>query len=250
MSATGRSKSEIFTAHVWTPERDAVVRARYFTDGAAPIAADLGVTVAAVFHRASRLGLLKSRPWTEGDDKAMRELWGEMNLRALAKHIGRTQAAVYTRGQILGLTSKVPQGFEYLTSAAVRTGYGTGQLRKILAWAGVSIGRAVGRPRKQRKTRRHFGIVVPYDVDQAIVRWLESESLNAAALARGVTGETLARRLALVEGVPPKPPGKRRWRIPTALIDRALAMPLPPLNRPRGRRGRFAAWDRTEARAA
>jgi hypothetical protein len=250
VSATGRTRAEIFTPHVWNPERDEVVRSRYFSDGAKAVATSLGVTVAAVFHRSRRLGLLKNRPWTDTDDETMRELWGEMSLRQLSRRLGRTQAAVYARGQALGLTSRVPQGFEYLTSAAARTGYGTGQLRVILRWAGVDIKRAVARPRKDRKAKRHHGIVVPFDVDQAIALWLESETLNAAAIARGVSCDVLARRLALVEGVPPKPGGKRRWRIPTALIDHAVAMSLPPLNRPRGRRGRYSSWERTEERAA
>ena len=46
---------------------------------------------------------------------------------------------------------------------------------------------------------------------------------TVAARSRGHSSEWLARRLRGVDGVPKKPGRKVPWRIPTAVIDRALA---------------------------
>jgi hypothetical protein len=216
---------------------DAVIRSRYFTDYAKDIAADLGVSTTALFHRARRIGLKKNRAWTAENDAELRDQWGEYSLAQLSDRLHRTKAALYYRGQLLGLTSKVPRGFEFLTHAADRTGYCTTQLRQILKWAHVKLRLAMGRPTKARS--RHFHIVDPFDVDQAIANWLRTEPLFTAATRRGVSVAVVERRLQLVKGVPPKPGKRKHWRVPSELIDKALATPLPKPNRRRGGHGHF-----------
>jgi hypothetical protein len=222
----------------WTPAMDAELRRRYFSEYVKDIAADLGVSTIALFHRARRIGLKKNRQWTAANDLELRELWGECSLAELSGRLKRTQATLYWRGQLLGLTSQVPRGFEYLTHAADRTGYDTGQLRAILKWAGVRLRVSMGRPVKHRSRRHH--IVDPYDVNEAIARWLRTEPLASAASRRGVSASVLERRLRLLPKVPRKPKGKKHWRVPSDLIDQALATPLPKPQRRHGAHGYFA----------
>jgi hypothetical protein len=94
-----------------------------------------------------------------------------------------------------------------------------GTLRKILRWGGVRIRPSISRP----MSRRHFHVVETDSVDEAVAKWLATETVEFAARSRGTTPEILrARLLASGERLPPRPRGKRHWRIETTLIDRVL----------------------------
>lgn len=206
----------------WTPAEDAVIRDRYVTAGSAAVARDLGRTVSSVCHRARRLRVLSRRRWTPADDNRLRNLWGSHPVAHVAKMLGRTEATTYWRAQKLGLPLGCPQGMEYLTHAAERTGYQTSQLTRILRWAGVPEYRSASR---KTGAARHFHVVDPFDVDEAIAAWLKTETAEFAAKSRGLVTETMVRILEQFgEGVPPRPKKRKaHWRIPTEVIDAAIA---------------------------
>lgn len=208
-------------ARAWTPAEDAVLRVRYEREGAAAMAQALGRTLGSVHHRTRALGLYTHRRWTAKDDAQLEMLWGETSLAWLARKIGRTVFATYKRAQDIGLPLGLPDGDEYITTAISRTGYHGGPLRRILKWAGVDIRLAMSRP---CGARRHFHIVDADEVNDAIARWLKTETLQGAARRHGIDRNTLAGWLeASGLPLPPKPDGKRHWRIPSDTIDAAVA---------------------------
>lgn len=207
----------------WSKEEDRVVREHYVTIGARGIASRLPTrTIASIRHRANRLGVLSRRRWTPKDDRTLRDSWGifKMSIRGLAKLLNRTPLTVYWRASVLGLDLGCPQGYEYLTHAAKRTGFSPGQLRDLMRKHGADLMQGLSRPTKIAPSRRYH-VVDPYDVDRAIARWAKTECVNAAAKARGLCGQTLSEWL-VASGLE-KPKGKVRWRVPTAIIDRVVA---------------------------
>lgn len=245
----------------WTPEEDAVLTKAYSEGGIYAARAALPARGAsAIYHRTQRLKLVRRRRWTDADDARLRDLWdGGNTVDEVAKALGRTVATTYWRAQHIGLPLGVPEGWEYLSSAARRTGYHGDQLRKILAFAGADIRRALsapGRPArgKSRKVRVHY-IVVPGEVDTAIEAWHATEPVETAARRIGMCGETLKRRLLAAGVEKPKRRGKPRaghapfhWRVTQEDIDRALAFVAPKRAHHRGWHGRFA--EATERSAA
>jgi hypothetical protein len=213
----------------WTPREEALLSRAYSSGGAAAAVSALPHrSVVSVMKRAERLGVYRRRRWTGADDEALRDLW-DLGLRisAIAKRLDRTRAATYRRAQMIGLPLGVPDGYEYLSAAAVRTGYSTAQLRRILRWAGMRIGNALARPGPTRSGRR-MHIVDPLDVDEAVVRWHVTEPVTAAARRLGIGDELLRGRLLRL-GLRP-PPGKQHWRVTQEQVAAALALP---------RRGKF-----------
>ena len=214
------------TARPWTPAEDEVMRAGIATREAKDIAVELGRTTQSVFRRMQRLGIQKRRRWTSADDDRLRILWGTRSLNATARQLGRTPDTTYWRAQQLGLGLGCPQGFEYVSTAAERCGYDTGQLRRILHWAGVRISRSVARVRADRIHVQHTHYVDPQDVDDAVARWHATETVEAAARRLGMEPSGILRRL-VVSGLefPPRPEGIRpHWRIPSATIDEAMRL--------------------------
>jgi hypothetical protein len=206
----------------WTAEDDEAIRGGFAHGRGRALAERLGRTISAIHHRAQRLGIVADRRWTPADDAELRMLWFEVGVAEIAKRMKRTRAAVVQRArEYLGLPLGAPPGLEYVSHAAVRTGFALATLQMILRWAGV-------KPRPSmsydRGAKRHFHIVDSVDVDDAIERWLATESLEAAARRIGWSAETLARRL-LASGldVPPRPTRKRHWRIPTVFVDQVVA---------------------------
>lgn len=205
----------------WAPTEDDAVRAGYEKGEAPAVARELGRTLISVYHRAQRLGLQTHRRWTKDDDRRLRNWWGEFTIETIAKRIDRTTATTFWRAQVLGLPLGAAEGTEYLTHAAERTGYAVATLKMILRRSGVEIKRTMSRPEKGAK--RHYHCVDPVLVDAAIRAWLKTEPLEAAARARGISAEMLRLRLQHVSGVPPRPADGTHWRIPTEVIDRAVA---------------------------
>lgn len=163
------------------------------------------------------------RRWSPRDDERLRLAWGDGSLAAIAKSLGRTEIATYWRARKLGLTNSPPQGLEYLTAAADRTGFETSPLRRILRAAGVALQPAMSRPgvvARGSGPRRglHYHLVEPGAVDDAVAAWARQESVEEAASRRGVSGDVL-RRLLLKAGHTPPRRRKARWRIPSRLAD-------------------------------
>lgn len=158
------------------------------------------------------------RHWTTAEDRRLRNLWGSASLYRVAATLGRTALTVHWRARKLGLVCGVPEGHEYLTHAAKRTGFSVSQLRRILRAADVSICCTISRP---TRAKRRFHYVDPLDVDDAVAAWATTETVEAAARARGLVGETL--RQALIRAGLEAPARKRYWRVPSETIDRVVA---------------------------
>jgi hypothetical protein len=158
------------------------------------------------------------RRWTPSDDRRLTLYWGDLSFPALAKLLDRTELTVYWRGRKLGLPCGCPDGFEYLTDAAKRTGFCTSQLRTILRASRVGLRRSVSRPPARAKG---YHIVDTFDVDRAVEVWLAHEDVTSIAESQEISGDTL-RRLLLAAGHKP-PVHKRRWRVRIDLAEELIA---------------------------
>ena len=212
----------------WTAAEDAIFRQAYNAGGIhGAIAALPKRNVNSLYHRAQRLGLSRRRRWSPIDDVRLRKLWNaELDLDQIAERLGRTQISTYWRAQKIGLPLGCPDGWEYLSHAAKRTGYDTGQLRTILAADGISLRCAIAAPNRKRRGKvtgfvRRTHIVPPGAVDAAVEAWLEREPLEAAARRVQMCAETLARRLRSI-GVTKDVGRKRYWRVSAEDVSRAL----------------------------
>ena len=215
--------------HLWTPAEDDLLRTVYLAGGIhAATAALPGRTLPALYHRARRLGLDRRRRWSTSDDRKLRDAWDEATpLHLIAKTLGRTRLTVYNRAQRIGLPLGVPDGWEYLSTAADRCGYTAGQLRPILRWAKVPIRAALSSPYSRDRhvgSRRLRHVVETFEVDVALEAWHATEPCETAARRLGLCGETLARRLARIGIV--RPGKKRHLRVTLAQVRAALA-PIP-----------------------
>ncbi len=214
---------------LFTRAEDRALRRAYAAGGiAAALAACPSRSRSSILHRAQRLGVRRRRRWTWRDDDRLRDLWGEHTVAQIARALERTELTVYWRAQTLGLGLGCPQGFEYLSHAAARTGYATGQLRRILRWAGVGVRPACTRlgPR-----RRPTHIVDPDDVDDAVARWHATETIEAAARRHDLSAEAMIACLEAagvqIRVVRPehrlRPGGRLHRRVTTADVDGAVA---------------------------
>jgi hypothetical protein len=220
----------------WTPAEDESVRRLYPTAGpAAALAALPGRSLNAVHLRAHGLGCTRHPHWTPRDDARLRLLWGDGRpLPYLARKLGRSELGVYEHARVIGLPVGCPQGWEYLSHAADRTGYHESQLRRILKAAGKRLTPALSLPGPRRP---RASVVDPQDVDDAITRWQTSEPAERAARRLGHCGEMLRRRLRLLGLAAPLSPSTRRHvrvsddQIRAALAVRVVSGRLQPLAR-------------------
>lgn len=206
---------------IWTAEEDELIRREYSTAGAVGLQAKMPRrTLWAIRHRANDLGVRRKPGWSERDKRRLIYLWGDgkMHLPAIAAALGRTPVAVHTYAARIGLTVGCPPGYEYLQAAADRCNFDLKTLRRILTWANVTIHPALTAARVNGRQ----SYVDPDEVDEAVVAWLKTETVRAAALARGVGYKLLYRRLLDAGLVQPKT-NNTAWRIPSAEIDRVLS---------------------------
>lgn len=183
----------------WTPEEDACLRDAYLSGGIALAKRALPErSEISLYHRARRLRLSRRRRWTDSDDKHLADIWEQgLPLRTIARRLERTMKTTYWRAQKIGLPLGCPQGFEYLSAAAKRTGYATSQLWRILAWAKVPVRKTLSRTSMDRVSHHHH-VVDPFDVDEAIEAWSKTETAEAAARRLGISGDRLRARLRKV----------------------------------------------------
>lgn len=210
------------TARPWTEAELDTVRARYATDGAQVLAEELGRTAGAIAQKAHLLGCAPKRHWTPDDDARLRLLWeGLSPPHAVARELGRTKTAVLIRASHLGLERGVPSGFESMKQAALRTGLCEPTLRNVLRWAGVRRRRTMSRGPAATKRYSHT-CVDPFDVDQAVARWVASETVNAAAKRRGLNAMTLATWLREAKVIEALPGRRSPHRLSSEVIDRVV----------------------------
>lgn len=207
----------------WTPEEDACLRDAYSTGGIAnALRCVADRSEASLYHRARRLGLTRRRRWTRGDDLTLEVLWGEgLRLSAIAKHLNRTPATTYWRAQKIGLPLGCPDGFEYLSHAAARAGFDTGQLRTILRAHGFKVRASLARPRGVES--RRFHVVATEDVDRAVALHMATETPEEAARRLGISADRLRVRLARI-GIANAPGTKKRLRVTEAQVEAANAI--------------------------
>ena len=207
----------------WTSGDRGRLRAAYAEGGiVGAVQALPGRSRASLYHAAIRLGVTRRRRWTHAEEKKLAFLWGVESVSRICKILGRPRGGVMFHAvHVLGLSSGCPQGLEYLTEAATRTGYTAGQLRRILRWGRVEIVDAY--TFLVRGKQRH--LVDPFAVDDAIERWHATETLEHAARRSGVCAETLRARLLRVGVVIEKSDPRRKkshYRVRSEDADRAL----------------------------
>lgn len=211
----------------YTPSEDAVLQRMTSTDRSA-LAEPLGRTPSSIRHRISRLGATVKPRWTEADDERLRFFWDTpTTIPELCAKFGRSAQGICRRARRLGLQQRVPPGYEFLSHAAERAGFAARTLRRILHWAGVAVHnvRSHGMKRRPLPVRRKASFrqlyVDPFDVDEAVERWLRTETPGEAARRTGVDATTI-RRLLRKAGGDGEPGFRRRWRVDSELLDRLL----------------------------
>lgn len=141
------------------------------------------------------------------------------------KHLRpRTWKSIVAKAARLGLPRGVPQGCESIASAARRTGYCAQTLVNILHKYGVEIRYCYMfyRKNKRLKPRRY---VDSFEVDEAIEKHMSTETLHAAAAARGIHSRGLWQKLKRRGLLPEKPDGYKRRppiRLPSHLYDMVI----------------------------
>ena len=207
---------------LWTEQEKELLRGAY-PQGIRAIRKVLsGRTDRAIYLQAKKMGLRndRSRPWTEEDVKKLRFLWGLEAFERIPKALNRTPAAVYHYAKhTLGLKVGCPDGWEHITQAAERTGFGVATLKGVLKHAGVKPMKSYSLSEEGARFRNL--IVVPSDVDMAVKEWCTTETLFAASQRLKMSAENLKKQL--VEGGLKAPKRKSAvWRIPSKDIERAL----------------------------
>lgn len=216
------------TAHCrpWTEEEEQVVRSDYKELGADHVAGKIGRSREAVRSRAWKLDLFRRpRRWTPEEDRRLRNALDETGLGWAATRLGRTPRALYDRALRLGIPVGRPPGYESIAAASKRTGFDFKSIRKILIWAGVKIRHSLSQPNGNRQRTRLQRMVEQIDVDDAVAAWVLTETPYAAARRLHCDDGTIVEAL-LDSGLqlPPRPAGGKHWRVPSVLIEQALAM--------------------------
>jgi predicted transcriptional regulator len=191
----------------YSKEEKEFINQSHTSSTAAEIAKKLNRTRASVLRQMAAMEIRKRPQWTYAEDKRLSFLWiTTMSIKTLCKKFGRSQQAVCRRARALGLDTTIPEGYEFLSEAARRTGFSRQTLCNILRWAEVPIHQArshLAEPRTKERTRTrkayHKQYVDPFDVDEAVTNWMKEEEQKASPeqLARehGLDGGTLRRRL-------------------------------------------------------
>lgn len=211
----------------WTPEEDAKLKSAYAPNGGGETSAAKrlpGRTMEAIRSRACRLKLSRARWWTADDIERLRSMWGIETVENIARMMRRNRNAVVDRARHLGLTIGIPDGWESMSAASVRTGYPLPCLRTILRWSEVRIVKQFTRYTKGKIPKC---IVETSEVDYAVHEWHQTETLAAAAERIDWSRIRLLEALKRAGCEPPKRTqgGDKRshLRLPSADVDKAVA---------------------------
>ena len=166
---------------------------------------------------------MPGRRWSDRERELLRLWWGQADPTMVSRRLpGRTWRALGEQAAALGIVGvKTLRGMESLDAAARRTGFSNSGLRGLLAWAGVRT-RRYHSPVRRQGARLERLLVARLDVDDAVHRWLASETVAAAARVRGVDPSTLRTWLA-AEGIEVHAGAGRRVRVASEVIDRVVS---------------------------
>src|SRR5262249_49434138 len=138
-------------------------------------------------------------------------------LPEIAEALERSETATYRRAYELDLPKGCPEGHEWLNNAAERAGVASRTLIRITAWAELPIHKSITpalhrRPRRRRRKpgrpiRCQWRFVSIADVDEAMRRWGETESIRKAARRHHIAPALLSRKLRSI-GFKPAGRGK------------------------------------------
>jgi hypothetical protein len=207
----------------WTDAEKETVRRLYPSDIDACVAALPRRTRGAVTRMAHALGAFyRSRRWTDLENARLRRMWHSYSVRQLAQRFGRSEWGVWEHARHIGLPLGVPRGCEYFTEACERTGFHGRSLWRIIRWAEVVTTATPVKPGALNRQRRYY--VDPFDVDEAVKKWLATETIDAAARRHGVAGNTMRywlKRAGLLH--PRGPKSSLHHRIESVVIDRVVS---------------------------
>jgi L-rhamnose mutarotase len=179
----------------WSPEEDRIIVENYASMKAADLAKMLpGRTISAICARACRAGLAKRRGWTEMEIRNLQARWGAP-LTYIAMEMGRSKPSVAKQIQKLQLRGGAEIGRETIKHAAVRAGVAPATMAKILKQYGVKTYRSIY---FKARAQYHHRYVEIYDVDDAMAKWGNTETVRAAATRLGMCDKALAKRLRKV----------------------------------------------------
>lgn len=210
----------------WTDAEDSVLREHYHRGPDAAVRHLPSRSRVAIKQRAWKLGLHARHPWNAVEDRKL-AVWWESGLRldAIAKKMDCTKTAVYHRARQIGLRLGCPDGFEYVTQAAKRTGFHGDTLLRILDAADVQQHTSLSAPwMKDWGGNYRWRYVDPIEVDEAVAAWMASEPVTTAARRHGIADQVL-RRWLRKEGVigGASKQGKPHQRVRSEVVDRVVA---------------------------
>lgn len=175
-------------------------------------------------------------PWAKSEEDHITWNWSTTPIETIAAHLARSVDSVYRRAVLsLGLQGGCPNGCEYLTNAAARTGFTRESLKQILKHHGTRTYKPQTKAANSGSRERW---VHPDAVDAAVKWWLDRETVTAAAARLGVSRNVLERRVECHPDAPPKPPHGHRWYIPSAVIESCAMGILPQGQNRRGPKAR------------
>lgn len=165
----------------WTEEEIAALRAVWSSGGIHAAREALpGRSERAIYSKAwELLGAVRYRAWTPAEEERLRGMWdAATTLPRLAQIFGRTELAVYHKAHDLRLGVGCPQGYEYFSQAARRTGCSREQLRRALrtyrdpeAMASEQTA-SLRRPLSlSPRARKRNLLVEPDTADAAVAKW-------------------------------------------------------------------------------
>lgn len=209
----------------WDADEEATIRRLYPGDIAATCAALPHRTRHSILRKAQTMGVhnltCRRTPWSKEEDQRLRTLWAlGLSLRRISDRMGRNQQGIAKHVERLGLPLGVPRGYESITESCKRVGFHGCTMWTILRWAAV-VTTAVRAKKPQGKFRRYY--VDPFDVDEAVKKWLSTETIAGAATSRDIPRSTLRKWLLCAGAFTSSADARKHQRIPTKVIDRVVA---------------------------
>jgi hypothetical protein len=204
-------------------------------------------TLSSLRQRAHKMGLCYETHWTDAEDARLIFMWETpLALASIATRMGRTPLAIYSRAKKIGLSVGCPDGFEYVSTAAKRTGFELATLRRVLAFSRVKEHRSLAQPKRTRRYQSHHFVCID-SVNDAVVKWHASEPVTAAARRRGLSQLTLRRWLIDAGALSKSRAWKKHHRIDSEIIDLVISnrAPTRELLSAAGRRGGLSKAQRT-----